>query len=183
MDAVRRYFEKMVGFSIGTTPLQESKCKIVPLEISKLTENRESYISMVQKHGVAVAFPRTGAEGLTMIQGQSKDIQGVLADFGKLLGREVKAEEGDEQKSDGKKQLAVSNRHFHKTMSRLSMDYNEVLFFHPQENDDPDFERFLEVLSTAEHTLDICVFTITLSTMHILYHAFHTIVSMQYSTL
>ena len=29
------------------------------------------------------------------------------------------------------------------------------------ENDCPDFERFLEVLSSADHSIDICVFTIT----------------------
>eukprot|EP01084_Bolivina_argentea_P091419 164578_1 len=46
-------------------------------------------------------------------------------------------------------------------MSRFNMEINEVLFFHPRENDNPDFERFLEILSSADHSIDICVFTIT----------------------
>ena len=38
----------------------------------------------------------------------------------------------------------------------------EVLFFHPFEDDDiHDFERFLEILASANHSIDICVFTIT----------------------
>ena len=134
VEDVRKHFEKIMGFKIGTTPLIVRKCKLMPLEISKLTENREAYISMVQKYGVAVAFPRKGSDSLTMIQGRSPDCKAVIAEFGKVLQREITFEnEADDQKNDdAAKKVSVSHRRFHKTMSRLNMQLNEVLFFHPR---------------------------------------------------
>lgn len=161
IEEVRKYFEGILGFTIGTQPLSVQKFKLVPLEISTLTENRDAYIELVKKFGVAVAYPRKGTDGLTMIQGRSQDIKGVIIEFGKVLQREIKFEHQEEQKNDEQKKLSVSNRRFNKAMSRLNIELNEVLFFHPREDDDADFERFLEVLTLADHTIDICVFTIT----------------------
>eukprot|EP01083_Nonionella_stella_P031849 87167_1 len=163
IEAVRKHFESILRFKIGTTPLAIGKCKIVPLEIVKLTDSPQQYVSMVQMYGVAVAFPRKGSDGLTMIQGRQGDIKRILSEFGKILQRQIELEtDVSEEKSDKKQQkIAVSNRRFHKTLSRLNMEINEVLFFHPREDDDHDFERFLEVLSSADDTIDICVFTIT----------------------
>ena len=162
IEECRKYFESILGFSIGVNPLSVQKCKLVPLEINSLTKDRDSYIGMVKKYGVAVAFPRKGTDGLTLIQGRSQDIKSVAIDFGKILQREIKFEAQEEQKNDdGNKKLAVSHRRFNKGFSRLNMEINEVLFFHPREDDDPDFERFLEILRLADHTIDICVFTIT----------------------
>lgn len=161
IEQVRKHFQGLLGFTIGVDPLCVEKCKLVPLEINKLTEDRDTYIGMVRKFGVAVAFPRKGADGLTMIQGRPQDIKGVIIDFGKVIQREIKFEaKQDEQKNDdNNKKIGV--RRFHKAMSRLNMEINEVLFFHPREDDDPDFERFLEIIRMADHTIDICVFTIT----------------------
>eukprot|EP00486_Rosalina_sp_Unknown_P009024 CAMPEP_0201594300 /NCGR_PEP_ID=MMETSP0190_2-20130828/191656_1 /ASSEMBLY_ACC=CAM_ASM_000263 /TAXON_ID=37353 /ORGANISM="Rosalina sp." /LENGTH=262 /DNA_ID=CAMNT_0048053851 /DNA_START=15 /DNA_END=800 /DNA_ORIENTATION=- len=163
VEEVRKYFEGILGFTIGVQPLSVQKCKIVPLEITTLTKDRDSYIEMVKKYGVAVAFPRKGTDGLTMIQGRSADIKSLVIDFGKILQREIKFEAQEEQKNDdgGNKKLAVSHRRFNKAHSRLNLEMNEVLFFHPREDDDPDFERFLEVLCSADHNIDVCVFTIT----------------------
>merc|ERR1719491_1030854 len=101
---VRQYFEKVLGFAISTKPLREATCEIMPLEVLKLTGEREFFIAMVQKHGVAVAFPRKGvvprnnnpneekqneSSKKTMIQGGLEGIKGVVSEFGKELGREI----------------------------------------------------------------------------------------------
>eukprot|EP01084_Bolivina_argentea_P121208 214814_1 len=41
IEAVRKHFEALLRFKIGTKPLAIGKCQIVPLEIVKLTENRQ----------------------------------------------------------------------------------------------------------------------------------------------
>jgi len=130
-----------------------------------LTKN--NFENVIRKYGVSVLFPGKDKKALTLIQGRLKDIEKICNEFNKIINRKLQILEESDNKQDKESERNVDDTQnkitHHSHSHNNNEDLCEVLFFHPfhGEDDEYEFNNFLEYLMAAQHTIDICVFTIT----------------------
>jgi len=160
IQQTKTFFEQILGFEIGADSLIVQRFQLTTAEIDTITGNN-NFTNIIRKHGMSVLFPNKDKNGPTIMQGRSKDIQHVCNELSKILNHQLQI--FDEKKDNTEEKDNHHKITHHTSAQHDNKEISEVLFFHPfeVEDDEYDFNNFLEYLLGARHTIDICEFTIT----------------------
>lgn len=167
LNSAREYLENQLGFRFSEKPLLFKKFKLPGHQVARLCGPGGQTIKVITKKlGVGVNFPRKGEFGCTLVEGTEsaisefeKEAAGILRvelqEFKKSTYADRVA--GGTSKSPGK--IAMRAKPI---LNAIHGEVTECLFFG---NHDPknaaSFRVYLDYLLSGDHTLDICVFTIT----------------------
>ena len=142
IEKTRLYFQKILGFQIGTKPLSMERVKLMPLEVSTILSNHDNFMKIVRNYGVGVLFGNQQNGNICLIQGRSMDIKLALKEFEKIISRNIdiiakqNGNDEAEQKQQGNGKGQRLNRAFKSKLNLGHGNYNEVLFFSPTDEDD-----------------------------------------------
>lgn len=143
-DAVA-FIESKLGFPLAAEPLVTVKIEMSMDEAKSLFAGKSLW-EVMKEFGVGIRPPRKEGD-VVLVQGPQEKVDELMGQWGEALGREVEPQE--EEEYDHKVEIH---------QEKLA----EALFFEDEgEDDDHDLNRFIEVLQSGDHSLDICVFTIT----------------------
>jgi len=162
LNGARKYLESRLGFKLSEYPLLVKKFQLNESQISKLCGQGGNIInSIARKVGMGVRFPHKGVSGFTWVEGTAGSINEFKKEAAHILNEEINEFVRTEQVGGGIGQTRSV------MPSKLQLnprrgEIMECLFFEKDDNQDRyDFQIFLNFLLSGQHTLDICVFTIT----------------------
>lgn len=150
-EACHKEIEHILGFSVGTSPLE-----VVVLDIPKnkhgaiLGSGGSTIKSLQEKTGVTITVPgKNETSSSVTLEGTSSGVHDCQKRIEEITGMKAKVVSSAQSKGET---IRV------KEFDYVSKPLFEALFFPVQDN---SYDKFLDYLSSAKKTLEVCVFTIT----------------------